>query len=642
MLNTLLKFGAMTLFIASQVHASVQVPQTALDPNTLTKYLDPLPVPTRIEGFARKNLSAKITPLPGPLSISMSEFAQQVLPTNFRRGPQSGKTIVWGYNGAYPGPTIETRRGIPLEVYYSNNLVNPVLQKYLTIDQTIHWADPLHQMGSFQPYKGPVPVVTHLHGGEVESASDGGPDSWFTPGFEITGAGWTSPIYYYPNTQEAATLWYHDHTLGATRINVFGGLAAFYLHRDPEKEPADLPKGSYEREIVIQDRMFDTEGQWLFPDNADNPTVHPFWLPEFFGDTIVVNGKVWPFFEVEPRRYRLRLLNGSNARFYRLSFGNGLSFWQIGTDGGLLDRPVKIKQLTIAPGERADVIVDFSPLRVGARFLLKNDAPAPFPAGDAVDPNTTAQIMQIRVKPLVGEDMSFDPADCDESCLRPDNQIQRLEKGINSTTPVRHLTLNEVEGPNGPLEVLLNNTKWDSPVTEKPRVGSTEIWEIINTTVDSHPIHLHLVQFQVLSRQRFNQQYIADYNASFPGGKFIPEFGPPQPGNRAFPGGNLNITPYLQGPVLPPDANEQGWKDTIRMNPGQVTRIVVRWAPQNAPVVGWNAPKAGDNLYPFTPTLPFKSKDPITGFLTGPGYVWHCHIVDHEDNEMMRPFKVSP
>ena len=236
-----------------------------------------------------------------------------------------------------------------------------------------------------------VPAVAHLHGAEVQSDFDGTPDQWFTPN-GLSGVAYrsydpnaaskstTTPpadgtaVYHYPNGQEATTLWFHDHSLGTTRLNVYAGLAAFYLIRDERdtgkvNNPIGLPAEEREIEMLIQDRQFDTTGQWYFPDGSGsglngpppNPDLHPFWNPEFIGDVIVVNGKAWPYLEVAPQRYRFRFVNGSNARFFEMEIPDGPAFWQIGTDGGLLDAPVKINnKLVIAPGERADVIVDFS------------------------------------------------------------------------------------------------------------------------------------------------------------------------------------------------------------------------------------------------------------------------------------------
>lgn len=644
--------------------ASVLVPQTPLDPKTLTKFLDPLPAPPVIDatGGAYNSTST-------PLVITMEELQQQLLPSNFTAGPFGGKTTVWGYGAprlgipaATPGPTLVAQRNVPVYVNYLNNLLNPTLQQYITIDQTLHWADPLKAacMGKMldctatpndvccTPYQGPVPTAVHLHGGEVESASDGGPDAWFTPDPTIKGSGWVSDTVHYPNSQEATTMFYHDHALGSTRINVFSGLAAFYLLRDPAKEPSSLPGGSYEVGLAIQDRMFDTNGQLLFPDIGGNPAEHPFWVPEFFGDTIMVNGKVWPYLNVEQRRYRFHVLNGSNARFYNLLLSNRFPIWVIGSDGGYLPAPKKLNTLTIAPGERYDIIIDFTAAPVGTRIVLQNNARAPFPFGAPVDLATTGQVMQFRVVPRVGADTSVNPAS--NPNLRPNNTMVDIKPAAaaapSSAVPIRRLTLNEHLSPIGaPLEVLLNNSKYMAAVTENPRIGSTEVWEITNMTMDAHPIHLHLVQFQLLNRQKFDTVgYDAVYNAAFPSGIYEPAAGPPQPyGNcSAAPftcGGNPDISPYLLfGPRLP-DSREVGWKDTFVMYPGEVTRVVVRWAPQDIP---YGAVAAGNNLFPFTPTLPQGSTDPKTGLLTGPGYVWHCHIIDHEDNEMMRPYTVSP
>lgn len=695
--------GAGSLFLAGEslqgipsIFASVQVPQTPLPGSSIPKYVDPLPtfVGKRVPGTS--------------LIVRMQEFQQKVLPEQIYAGlasPFQAGTYLWGYKvdnrpPFYPGFTVEAHRYCPTTITYVNDLPFPAdshLEPLLTIDQTIHWADPLKQMGSFAPFKGPIPTVTHLHGGENPSAFDGGPNQWFTRN-GIHGKGYAtlkptaanSAVYRYPNQQEATMLLFHDHTLGITRINVFAGLVTGYIIRDQfdtglPDNPLRLPSGQQEVELILQDRQFDTNGQLLFPDGSPannptglngpppNPSVHPFWIPEFFGDVVVVNGKSWPFLNVEPRRYRFRFINGANARFFRMrlvdavSGARGPALWQITTDGGLLDRPVQLDDpndpsslpLLLAPGERGGVIIDFTNL-AGRSFTLINDAPAPYPSGSpgTLDPDTNGQIMQFRVKlPLSCPDTTFNPAS--GKPLRGGSHqeplIVRLANPQTGTlaprvqpSVKRQLVLIEVEGPGGPLEVLLNNTKWSgiregttTPVpgsqpgtmgqgdflTELPEVGATEVWEIINLTPDSHPIHLHLIQFQLLNRQNFDAVgYRTTYDALFPGGVYIPGFGPPLrynvPNAAGAVGGNPNVGPYLQGGIIPPDANEAGWKDTVRMDPGQVTRIVARWAPQDVSV---NAVKPGQNLYPFDPTV-------------GPGYAWHCHILDHEDNEMMRPY----
>lgn len=664
---------------------SVKVPQTPLDATIIPKYVDPMPTFGPGAGSIARVTNKYIT-------VRMQEFQQQILPTGFN------PTWVWGYKvgnrpALYPGVTVEAQRGQPNTMVYINQIpwgAHSNLQPLLTVDQTIHWADPLNAAcfmnpagpGCFAPYRGPVPAVVHLHGGETLSDYDGGPDQWFTRN-GLHGQSYRtaslpptagSAIYFYNNSQEATALWFHDHALGTTRLNVYGGLEAFYLLRDRNSAdtgvvtPNGLPAGVQEMEILIQDRQFDTNGQLYFPDGSGpglngpptNPTVHPFWNPEFFGDAIVVNGKSWPFLNVEPKRYRFRLLNGSNARFYVLTLGaapNQLPMWQIGTDGGLLDAPVLQNQIVLAPAERADIIVDFTGQAAGTTFTVFNSANAPYPGGTPPDPNTTGQIMQFRVVAPTTADVSCDPSlpltDPAACLLRPANPIVKIDPAVTGTPAdkVRQLVLREVMGPGGPLEVLLNNTKWmgldpatglpiqDSVLgpdgvnyfTELPQVGSTEIWQVINTTGDAHPIHIHLIQFQLLTRQNFQTvAYTTLYESLFPGGVFQPAFGPPLPYNTPNTdgaiGGNPAVSPFLTGAPRGPRSNENGWKDTVQMNPHQVTTIAVRFSPQDTPA---NGVSAGVNLFRFDAT-------------SGPGYVWHCHILDHEDNEMMRPYALVP
>jgi len=650
------------LVASSAIPTFTHAAQVPLDPTTLPQFVEPLPFPGVLNGATTSRRS--------PLTITMSEFQQKVLPAGFYTAlpsPYRNGTYVWGYNGSYPGPTIVAKRNTPTYVKYVNNLYNSsgaplFLQGNLFVDRTVHWADPLNQGIGFTPYTGPVPAAVHLHGGEVPSAFDGGPNAWWTPKLAQKGSGFVSDRYTYPNGQEGTVMFYHDHALGMTRINVYSGLAGFYILTDPTLEPANLPGGTADRSadryghayrigIAIQDRMFDTNGQLFFPHDADNPTVHPFWLPEFFGNTIVVNGKTWPYLNVEPRRYRFTFLNGSNARFYQIRLVNtaknsaGPIFWQIGGEQGLLDAPAKLndpadgamRNLLIAPAERPDVIIDFSKF-AGQTLTLVNVANAPFPSGDPVDPLTTGRIMQFRVGTTVsgGADNSLNP--------QTDRAIRRspIERPV-AGAPRRELTLNEVEGANGPLQMFVNNTMWDMGTTETPRIGDTEVWEVVNLTVDAHPIHLHLFQFQILNRQAFDATaYATVYGDPAPGS------GPPLPYTQVDAatgfkqGGNPDVTPYLIGKPRDPDDNEKGWKDTARMNPGEVTRIIVRVAPQDA--LAKAAARGvtlgpGVNLYAFEPWAGLGTTDAF-GFPGGPGYVWHCHIIDHEDNEMMRPLAV--
>jgi len=620
------------VLVAALLGSGTAAAQAPLAGNSIPKYVEPVYVPPVIDAFNRPDYT-----------ISMSELTWQVLPKSYPA------TRVWAYNRSYPGPTVVARRGVPVTVTYKNQLTSPRLLASLPVDQTLHWADPLRlgcEMHVPPPdcttapddpccaaYAGPVPTAVHLHGGEVPSQFDGGPDSWFTADGRV-GPGYSTNVYTYPNQQEATTLFYHDHALGMTRLNVFAGLAGFYLLKDPPNELASLPGGAYELGLALQDRSFDRRGQWLFPADGVNPDVHPFWSPEFFGDVIVVNGRSWPYLELEPRRVRLHLLNGSNARFYTLAIvredsgARGPTFWQIGSDGGYLPRPVPSDQVTLAPGERLDVVVDLTGVRVGSRFLVTNSAAAPYPTGAAPDRDTVGQVMELRVVPLCGRDTSV--AMTPQLDLRPRNPLVNLRATRQTTVPVRRLTLNEDQGPGGPLRVLLNNATWSAPVTERPRVGATEIWEIVNLTADTHPVHLHLVQLQLLDRQPFDAGgYTTAYERAFPGGVYAPGGGPPGAYGRCTAGsvcgGNPDPAPFFQRawPAIAPAAGEAGWKDTVRMNPGEVTRVIVRFAPQDV-ALGSVAP--GRNRFAF---------DPTSG---GPGYVWHCHIIDHEDNEMMRPY----
>ncbi len=685
-------------------------PQVPLPGANIDKYVDEIPRPMRIDGCY-------------DLNVTMNEFQQKLLsstfqyPSNFAAG-----TIVWGFGATdicgnvvqphYPGPTVVNYRfpkedpRSTIQVLYNNQLApqegmdHLILQEYLTVDQTLHWANPLGNTSMAKcmnvdctdpsnqnnpcclPYLGPVPVTVHLHGAETPSAFDGHPETWWTPNLKYTGPSFVSNKFTYINTQEPTTLWYHDHALGITRTNIYSGLAAFYFLRGTGDfgvpgTGLNLPTGDQELEMLIADRQFDTNGQLLFPDGfpaglngpPPNPNVHPFWIPEFFGDTVLVNGKTWPKMTVEPRRYRFRLLNGSNARFYDLTLGAaGLpnpDIWVIGTDGGFLDKPVKPGDLLMGPSERYDVIIDFRNF-AGRNVFLLNSAPAPFPSGTTPDPQTVAQVMQFQVTNAPVHDTTFDPA-APGATLRgpgkPLDPIVRLVDGNGGPSPGvnffkrRQLVLFEIDGPGGPLEVLLNNTKWtgrrfgtEEPLpgakqvgavwlTELPVIGSTELWELINLTPDAHPIHIHNGQFQLMNRQLFNvTDYTAAYNLAFPGHNFTPEYGPPMPYDMLNAdgalGGNPAVSPFLMGPVIPPKPYEFGWKDVWVVPPGQVTRIVVRVSPQDIPVDGVHP---GQNFFAYDPTATLGTTDSF-GFPGGPGYVWHCHILDHEDNEMMRPY----
>ena len=491
---------------------------------SLQRFVDTLPIPKTVRGSSAT-----------ALEIVMSEFRQQL-------HRDLGSTLVWGYDGVYPGPTIEARRNEPIMVAWVNRLPD---RHHLPVDPCLHGP---HSYDDKQSHPRPRAVV-HLHGGHVPPQNDGYPETTLLPG--------QSAAYEYPNLQNPATLWYHDHALGITRLNVYMGLAGFYMIRDPAESKLNLPQGRYEIPLVIQDRSFNDDGSLEYPES---------WEEEFFGDAILVNGKVWPYLDIEPRKYRFRILNGSNSRTYRLALDSGKSFYQIGTDGGLLVEPVEVKQITLTAGERADVIMDFSKRR--GEVHLVNSAPAPFP-GDP-EKGVVREVMQFRVTGSTGDDSSL-PAKL--------AQVPRLRE--ETAVNFRRFSLDMVEEnpkcTESGFRWLINGMGWND-ITEYPELGTIEVWSFFNLSPDVHPMHLHLVQFQILDHQRLLPDPKRD---KF----FLPET---VPGSKP----------------APPAPNEAGWKDTFRSMPGEVTRIIAKF-------------------------------DSFTG-----KYPYHCHILEHEDHEMMRQFEV--
>jgi spore coat protein A len=551
---------------------------------------------------------------------------------------------VWAYKfpgltATYPGATIVAKKNKKVFIEWQNNL--PTTGHFLPVDASLHMAHP-NSIATIDGVRdwydaGNVPTVAHLHGGHTESASDGLPEAWFTQNFATTGNYFVKQRYQYDNKQQSATLWYHDHALGITRLNVYAGLAGFYLLRDDIEEKLirqnTLPGGDYEIEIVVQDRMFDEAGELFwpaypgdpaygdfitgegvvlgppdFPDNPNNVTLPDPWvsgggataLAEFFGDFILVNGSAWPKLNVEPRKYRFRLLNGSDSRFYVLEFrddedGNGAPrpFMQIGTDNGLLARPVPLTQLLIAPGERMDLVVDFTGLE-NSQIYLRNFGPDdPYGGGvpgvdfDVADVNSTGQIMRFDVNKPFDETIRNAKVKV-QSRLRP-NIMPLVQEGAT-----RNLVLFEGSDEYGRLMPMLGtladgSLTWSDAITENPMKNDTEVWEVYNATGDAHPIHLHLVSFQIINRESFSGT-VADKTQTAHNGKDIT-------------GGLLTVT-SLGGDARDPEDNEKGWKDTAVMLPGEVTRVIARFDLEGR-------------------------------------YVWHCHILSHEDHEMMRPFYVG-
>ncbi len=652
-----------------------QIPGGTLDPTSLPKFQVPMLIPPampragKIKVKGGKNIDY--------YEIAVRQFSQQILP------PGSPPTTVWGYgpkvaqNGPAifnaPSLTIEAKYNTPVRIKWINELredpndpTSAYLPHLLPVDQTLHWANPpggvtgRDMRPTFietpSPYTGPVPIVTHVHGSaDVGDESDGYTEAWFLPiagnsppdyatvgtwydyfndkaaskGYLVPGtAAWEpgTSVSQYPNTQRASTLWYHDHTLGMTRLNVYAGPAGFFIIRGgPDDTVIDTRTGTvgvlpgpapalgdapgtnyYEIPIAVQDRSFNADGSLFYPDtreffdDIDGPytpdtDISPIWNPEFFGNCIMVNGNTWPFQTVEQRRYRLRFLNGCDSRFLILVFNQipNVEVWMIGNEGGFLPAPVNMTalnggKLLMGPAERIDVIVDFTNVPVD-NYILANIGPdEPFGGGEpdedfeVADPNSTGQVMEFRVVPNVGADSSTPP------------QFLQLPAITNlAGGSVRRLALLEEMSnyfDDAPAEALLGtvagdpNTgfkswtaqKWEDPITENPSVGSTEVWEFYNATGDAHPMHIHEVLFQVVDRQPI----------------FVNE---DEEEVQIIPG---------SAPV-PPEPWETGFKDTVIAYPGEVTRVRAHF----------NSPGQ---------------------------FVWHCHIVEHEDNEMMRPYRIGP
>jgi FtsP/CotA-like multicopper oxidase with cupredoxin domain len=658
--------------------ARAALPAALLDPGGIPHFATPLLVPPAMPraGRIRRKGGRPID----YYDLAVRQFRQQILPAGFPA------TTVWGYGprAAQGGPvifnapslTIEAKHLTPVRVRWSNELradpldpTSAYLPHLLPVDPTLHWANPpggetdRDSRPEFTqtpgPYTGPVPIVTHVHGSDgVGDESDGYAEAWYLPragnipagyategtwydffrgkaaakGFVAPGAaGWEpgTAVFQYTNEQRASTIWYHDHTLGMTRLNVYAGPAGFFIVRGgpgdavtdtrtgaramlPGPAPAigDAPGLTYrEIPIAVQDRAFRDDGSLFYPDtrayfdgitgpyigDPDDPTdISPIWNPEFFGNTMMVNGATWPYLDVEQTRYRFRFLNGCDSRFLILDFSMipGVEVWAIGNEGGFLSAPVNLTELNggsllMGLAERADLIVDFGRVPVG-RHVLRNIGPdEPFGGGEPPDdfdtaaPETTGQIMEFRVSPARSKDRSTPPQ---YLALPP---IEHLGTG-----PSRPLALIEelsTRFEDAPAEAMLGTVSgdtttgaslipamWSDEITENPRVGDTEVWELYNTTADAHPMHIHETFFEVVNRQPI-------------------EIDEAERIVRVAPGS------IARGPEL----WEMGWKDTVIAYPGEVTRVKLKFS--------------------------------------NPGqFVWHCHIVSHEDNEMMRPYRVGP
>jgi len=647
-------------------------------------------------------------------SINIDQFTDQICPAASGLGPTTLRgfnpvSLLAGQNNKHLGGIIVGHKGQPIQLTFQNRL--PGGMHIIPNDLSIMGAN----LGNDR-------TSVHFHGGLVPWISDGGPLAWWNPAgirgpsflnnqVLNPGAAPNAAEYYYPLNQSARFGWYHDHTWGITRINAYSGIASALLIRDAfelnlvnQGLPDYIEAGGNEIPLIIQDKIFVganialvdptwsavssatapgslwyahlyERNRWKLTSNAGGGSVtnpsppDPSVIPEFFGDTMLVNGTTYPKVSVEPRRYRLRLLNACNARFLNLQLyvadgspggitlnpatgiptntsarcdpnapGGTSSVLQIGAEGGFLPFPVKIPtnlpfnpvtmtgSLIVAPAERPDILVDFS-AHAGLSVVLYNDAPSPFPMGDPrndyfpgwnVKGNPVNGVTPLGFGPNSRILMRFDvgttvtmPADLPLAI----NTGTDLRNGIDAplvpfgvTTPppgvpVRSLTLNETFDAYGRLIQLLGtnvqpaNTKgagfgraYTDPATERPLAGSTEVWEIYNTTADVHPMHFHLVNVQLINRQAFQ---------------------------------NFNGTATFKAAPTPPAANETGWKETVMMFPGTVTRIIMQF---NVPQIL----SASNTVIPTPPS-------PRTG---GNEYVWHCHILEHEEHDMMRPLVV--
>jgi bilirubin oxidase len=620
-------------------HAVGSTRGPTLAASAIPLYVAPLlvpPVMPRARHGARRGLDVYV--------IAVRQFRQQVLP------PGMPRTTVWGYGHPghprtfhYPSFTVEAKAGRPARVTWVNGLVDRqgrYLPHLLPVDPTIHWANPpggvkgRDSTPTFRrtpgPYTGPVPIVTHLHGGHTAQESDGYTEAWYLPaardiprGFAEVGSRYDefarmfadhhgihwrpgTATSQYENRQPAATMWFHDHVLGMTRLNVYAGPAGFYLLRggahdlEPGVLPGPAPRAGdepgtayHEIPLAIQDRSFDADGSLFYPDSRSyfdgftgpyipGSDISPIWNPEFFGTTMLVNGRTWPDLAVRRRRYRFRILNGCNSRFMVLTLtatplaarpvAPALPWWQIGSDGGFLPRPRQLDRLVLAPAERADVVVDFTHVPEGTELYLVNEGPdAPYAGGvpgvdfEPADPLTTGQVMRFSVGSRPRQDASTPPDELGPLPSPPKprgvDRTRRLALVDVASSVVPGVTPREIElgviDDQGRVQVL----GWDDPITETPRLGSTEIWEFHNRTPDAHPMHIHEIQMEVVSRQATG------------------------------------------GPRRGPEPSETGLKDTVIALPGEITRVRAHF--------------------------------------DRPGlFVWHCHVVEHEDNEMMRPFRI--
>ncbi|HSP25802.1 MAG TPA: multicopper oxidase domain-containing protein, partial [Saliniramus sp.] len=506
----------------------------ALAQDALTPFVDPLVIPP----LAKPTGTHEGLPL---YEVTMQMVEQKV----HRDLPP---TPVFTYDGVWPGPTFDLPSEQPIYVNWVNKLPE-TYPDWLPVTLGKHVADKV------------VRTVVHQHGGVTPSLSDGFPERTSNPGETV--------LYHYPNHDEngdGAILWYHDHAMGNTRLNVYAGLSGFYLLRNKEhEETLELPGGEFEVPLVLQDRSFAEDGTLVYSGVCQD-----------FG---VVNGTVFPYMEVEPRRYRFRVLNGSNFRIMQLALSNGQSMSVLGVDDGFLDKTVETKELLLAPAERADFVVDFSEF-AGQEIVLQNTTACAGPQreGEVIAGHVDLpHLMQFRVAAAAG---APDATTVPQTAIETDREVEKL---VAEATVVRDITLDA----HPDFLFLLENKGFDEPISIKPHLGDAEVWNLINLTDESHPIHIHLISYRIVERVPFTKTGVADYIRDRDAGTLKP----------------LDSYLDLAGAIGPAPV-ERGPKDVALAPFGYVTRIAMRW-------------------YGYTGL-----------------YVIHCHILDHEDNDMMRPIEV--
>jgi spore coat protein A len=633
----------------------VEVAPNALDPGFLFKDLNERGWPSRKPSF----------------SIAIRETTQETGLVNPRNGRRL-RTRIWGYGDrtvTWPGQTIQVVRGTGQDgetlVRWSNELQGK--KHLLPVDENLHWCYSIHGAGSangvdYRQYSianDGVPIITHLHGGNTDYQFDGNPEFFYSPDGSVRGPQWDlvdggfTTTFRYNNDVPAGCLWYHDHALGITRLNVYAGLAGFYIVRDdfdtglaPDMgNPSGLPAFPYELAYAIQDRMFADDGSLFYPAFPGDPFYDDFItgegaalphdlfpgggptaLAEFFGDHVVVNGKIWPRADVEPRHYRMRLLNGCDSRFMVLQFvavdagatdpsnGTALDFWVIGSDQGL-GTPRRSDTLVFEPGSRYDVVVDFSQVPADSRVIMRNlggDAPfggafgGDLEAEDLFPDRQTDRIMAFDVVvPLSNVPDTFDPENLADYA------------GVGGSATTRRVALFEGTDEFGRLQPLLGTVSdgdlsgtgvasartWFQPTTETPAVGSTEIWEIYNFTADAHPVHLHLVNFEILDRYDFEYDVTGTVSTT-------------QHNGTTGEAPEISHIRHLTPASVGPEYFESAPKDMVTALPGN---------PE---------PEEGE------PTTGQMVRVKATFDKAG-RYVWHCHILSHEDHEMMRVLQVG-